>query len=350
MDKTPPSGSDDQSSGAPAAEVLKPRADDGSIPTTEAPSTTLSATSEEGKKLRRRTYRPSHKATFIALGVVVVILAINAVVLGFVLKSKSGSSDPGAGQVTISEEVLSKVGVNKSTIGNSGIQLTIDPDTQFNGKLKTAGDVIIGGQLKLNSKFSAADAALAQLEAGKTSLTELNVSGSSTLTDLNIRNKLAVAGATQLQGAVTISSLLTVTNNFNLVGNLAVGGTISTTGFVARNLAATGTLTIGGHVITSGLIPNLGAGNALGSNGTAAINGNDSAGTINIATGVGATAGTIATIAFRTQYNTIPRIVITGVGTGAVFFITNPTVGGFTVNVASGIPPGGYAVNYIVEE
>lgn len=350
MDKNPSPEAPNQTTGAPAAEVLKVRTDDGALPSSNIPSTTLSATSVEGKKLRRRTYRPSHKATFIALGVVVVILAINAVVLGFVLKNKNKSDNQNTGQVTISESVLNKVGVNKSTIGNSGVQLTIDPDTQFNGKLKAAGDVNIGGQLKLSSKFTAGDAALAQLEAGKTALSELNVSGTSTLSALNLRNGLAVNGATQLQGAVTINQLLTVNNNLNLVGNLAVGGTISTAGFVARNLASTSTLTIGGHIITSGLIPNLGPGNALGSNGTATINGNDSAGTISIGIGVGANAGTIASVAFRTQYNTIPRVIITAVGVGAVFFISNPSVGGFTVNVASGLPPGGYAINYIVEE
>ncbi len=350
MDKTTPSEPTDQTDGAPEAEVLKPRTEDGSAPVASAPPKSLPANSEEGKKLRRRTYRPSHKATFIALGVVVAILAINAVVLGFVLKNKSKSADPNAGQVTISEDVLNKIGVNKSTIGNSGVKLTIDPDTQINGKLKAAGDVSIGGQLRLNSKFTAADAALAQLEAGKTSLSELNVSGTSTLSALNLRNGLAITGATQLQGAVTINALLTVNNNLNLVGNLAVGGTISTAGFVARDLASTGTLTVGGHIITSGQNPNFGAGTGLGSNGTASINGNDSAGTINFATGVGATAGTIGTVAFRTQYAKAPRIVLTGVGTGATFFITNPTVGGFTVNVNSGIPPGGYAIFYIVEE
>jgi cytoskeletal protein CcmA (bactofilin family) len=280
---------------------------------------------------------------------VVAILAINAVVLGFVLKNK-GSDKKSSGQVTISADVLNKIGVNKSAIGNSGVQLTVDPDAQFNGKLSTAGDVSIGGNLKLNSKFTADDAALAQLQAGDTSLSKLNVSGDSTLSTLNLRNNLAVAGTAQIQGAVTIAGLLTLSNNINVVGNLAVGGVITTAGFTARDLSSTGTLTIGGHIITSGPIPVLGAGTALGSNGTAAINGNDSAGTINIATGVGASAGLIANIAFRTQYATTPRIVLTGVGTGATFYLVNPTIGGFSVYVNAALPPGGYAINYIVEQ
>ena len=33
-----------------------------------------------------------------------------------------------SGQVTISEDVLNKVGVNKTALGNSGVLLTIDPN------------------------------------------------------------------------------------------------------------------------------------------------------------------------------------------------------------------------------
>ena len=338
-------------SGAPEAEVLKPRTDEGAIPTSDLPSSSVSATSEEGKKARRRTYRPSHKSTFIAVGVVVAIVAINAVVLGFVLKNKDDNKNGQSGQVTISEDVLNKIGVNKTAIGNTGVQLVVDPDAKFNGKLTTAGDVSIGGTLKLNSKFTADKAALAQLEAGETSLSKLNVSGDSTLTKLNLRSDLNVAGAAQIQGALTVAGLVTMTSNLNLVGNLAVGGTITTAGFTARNLASTGTLTIGGHIISAGQIPNFGAGStALGSNGTASINGNDSAGTINIATGVGAGSGLIGNVAFRTQYASIPRIVISGVGTGVTFYIVNPTIGGFSVYVNGTMPPGGYAVNYIVEQ
>lgn len=351
MENEPSSTPEKTTDGTPAAEVLKPR-DQSTAPSTDpVPASVVAASSDAGKKLRRRTYRPSHKATFIAFGVVAVILIINGAAIGFVLKGKSKTNDVATGQVTISADALNKVGVNKNTLGNSGVLLTVDPNTKFNGSIIAAGDVSIAGQLKLNSKFSAGDAALAQLEAGTASLTKLNVSGDSTLTGLVIRKDLTVAGSTQLQGPVTLAQLLTVNNNVNVVGNLAVGGTITTAGFTARNLASTGTLTIGGHIITSGPIPNFGSGSvALGSNGTSSINGNDSAGTINIATGVGATSGLIGTVAFKTQYATIPRIILTGVGTSAVFYLVNPTIGGFSVYVSTGISPGGYAVNYIVQQ
>jgi len=348
MENNPSTGTEQPAAGgAPAPEVLKPRAVDAGVATATPNETVLPASSDEGKKLRRRTYRPSHKSTFIALGVVVLILAINAVVLGFVLKSKN-KADTNRDQVTINADVLEKIGVNRADLGSTGVQLTVGPDAIFNGKLTTAGDVSIGGQLKLNSKFSANDAALTLLQAGDTALTKLNVSGDSTLTTLNLRNALNVTGASQLAGPVTVSQLLTVSNNLNVIGNISVGGVLSTSSFVARDLASTSTITVGGHILTTGSTPGFGAGNALGSNGTAAISGNDTAGTVSISVGVSAAAGTIASISFVNNFARTPRIVISPVGVPGNFYITNATAGGFSISIASGLPPGGYTINYIV--
>jgi len=348
MENNPSTGAPQpESGGAPAAENLKPRNMDGGPTTTVPNETVLPAASDEGKKLRKRTYRPSHKATFIALGVVVVILAINAVVIGFVLKSKN-KTDTNRDQVTINQDVLDKIGVNRTDLGSSGVQLTIGPDAQFNGALTTAGNVNIGGQLKLNSKFSANEAALAVLQAGDTALTKLNVSGDSTLTTLNLRNALNVTGASQLAGPVTVSQLMTIKNNLNVIGNISVGGALSTASFVARDLVSTSTITVGGHIVTTGSNPTLGQGNALGSNGTAAISGSDSAGTISISIGVGAVSGTIASVSYVNNFAKTPRVVISAVGVPGDFYITNSTAGGFSVAIPTGLPAGGYAINYIV--
>lgn len=335
---------------APAPEVLQPRSAEGAAATT-TPATKLAATSEEGKKLRRRTYRPSHKATFVALAVVVAILAVNAVVITLVLKNKAKSDQANSEQVTISADVLSKIGVNKSTIGSSSALLTVDPDAKFNGKITAAGEVNLAGDLKLNSKMNANEAAIARLQAGNTSLSQLDVNGNSTLSALLLRSTLTVNGSTTLQGTVTISKLLTINDSLNVQGNVAIGGTLTTATFTARNLASTSTLTIGGHIITAGPSPSVGpGGGALGSNGTVSISGNDSAGVISINIGVGASAGTLANIAFKTQFSTVPRIVITPVGVPGSFYITNPSIGGFSVAVGSGLPAGGYAINYIVQQ
>ena len=342
----------ESSNSAPEPEVLKPRDDTSS--SQESSSSQPVVAHETGNRSHHRTYRPSHRATFIGLAVVVSILALNAIILAFVLERQAKNNSLAAGQVSISSAALSKIGVNTSTIGNSGIELTVNPNAQFNGKLTVAGDVSIAGQLKLNSTFSAASANFTQLQAGNTLLSQLNVDGNSTLSNLNLRNNLSVSGTTQLQGAVSVNQLLTVNNNLTVTGNLAVGGVLSTGTFSARSLTSTSTLTIGGHVVTEGSAPSVGPGSALGSNGTVASNGNDSAGLISINFGVGSGNGTLVNLAFRTQYSSVPHVIISPVGdmgTGCSFYIFNLTIGGFSVgvnNCATYPQFGDYGIDYIV--
>ena len=112
----------DQTAEPPAPEVLKPRADE-SDGTSEGDNTPTPATSTAGKR-PRRNYRPSHKATFIGLTVVVIVLVINAAIITFVLKGQSKGKGLGSqGEVSISQGVLDTIGVNRNAIGASGLEL-----------------------------------------------------------------------------------------------------------------------------------------------------------------------------------------------------------------------------------
>jgi hypothetical protein len=280
---------------------------------------------------------------------VVAILVINAGIITFVVRGQ-GDSDTNAvqGEVSISPGVLNTLGVSRNTVGSAGTELVVNPNSRFNGKVVIGSDMSIGGELKLNSKFSAADASLTKLQAGDTSLQQLNVNGDGTVSTLNLRKDLNVVGSTRLQGPVTVSQLLTVNNNLNVSGSLAVGGTLSARGFQASSLVSDTTLTIGGHVITRGNAPGVGPGNALGNNGTVSISGNDAAGTVAANIGTGAGAGIIANVAFRQQYSSTPHVVVTGVGAGIGSVYVNRTIGGFSIGVNGPIAPGGYAFDYIV--
>jgi cytoskeletal protein CcmA (bactofilin family) len=326
--------------GIPQAEELKPRSETGSTAPPPPPP--------PGAKPKHRSYRPSHKATFVGLAAVVAILAINGAVIGFLLKKQSSNNNAAnKGQVTLTNADLSKLGIDRNAIGDSGSQLIVSPNAQFKGTLSVAGSTTLSGQLSLNSKVAGTDASFTQLQAGKTSLSDLNVNGDGTLSTLNLRKDLIVAGQTQLQGPVNLKQLLTVNNSVNVLGNLSVGGVLTVGTFSARSLTSTSTLTIGGHIITNGSSPSLAPGNALGSNGTAGISGNDAAGFISINIGVGAVGGTLASVAFHNQYGTTPKVVITPVGVPGEFYIFNLTSSGFSVGVASGLPPGGYKINFI---
>lgn len=329
-----------------APEVLKPQ----SSSTTPPPDKTERAgASKTTPPLRHVTYRPSHKATFIGLAVVVGILAINVLVIVFVMRGQEKiSADFSQDAVVLSPETLDGLGVSRTAVGNLGTELIVGPNSRFNGKVTVGSDMTIGGQLQLNSKFSASDASLAKLEAGDTAVQQLNVNGDGTVTNLNLRRDLTVVGTTRLQGPVTMSQLLTVNNSVNIAGNLAVGGVLSARGFQASSLTSDTTLTIGGHIITRGAAPRVSPGGGLGSNGTVSISGSDVAGTIAVNIGVGGGNGTLATVTFARQYSATPRVVASGGGRGmgGVYVTRNST--GFTIGIDNAVSPGGYTVDYIV--
>lgn len=346
MAEAPSSDSKDKTQDSPAPEALKPQSDNESaVPTNGA----VPAKAKAIRRPRHATYRPSHKATFIGLAVVVAILGLNAGAVFFIMKSQSpDEAQKNQTEVTLSSADLDKLGVSRNPVGNLGTELVVGPNSRFNGKLTVGSDVSIAGQLRLNSKFSATDASLARLEAGDTSLAQLNVNGDGTMTNLNARRDLSVAGATRLQGPVTISQLLTVNNNLNVAGSLAVGGTLSVRSFQASSLVSDTTLTIGGHIITRGGAPGLARGSALAATDTVSNSGNDAAGTVAVNIGTGSPrSGIVAHVTFRHQYSSTPHVVVTPVGGGVSDVYINRSANGFSIGVGS-ISTGGHAFDYIV--
>ncbi|MEO5499550.1 MAG: hypothetical protein ABIR46_03560 [Candidatus Saccharimonadales bacterium] len=345
MADSPSSDEKSKTSGAPEAEELKPQSDKA---TPENDATLAARKVLIPKKSRHGSYRPSHKATFIGVSVVIAVLLINGIVIYFILRGQGGSGNTVArDEVTLSAETLDGLGVSRNSVGELGTELTIGPATTFNGSVTVAGDTSIGGSLKLNSKFSASDASLAKLQAGDTSLNTLNVNGDTTSSNLNLRNDLNVTGLTRLQGAVTMAQILTVNNSVNIAGNLAVGGTLSARAFQASSLVSDTTLVVGGHIITRGSAPGVSAGGAAGSNGTVSISGNDAAGTVAVNAGVGAGGGIVANITFRSPYGGTPHVVVTAVGPGASDVYINRNANGFSIGVGA-LTTGGHAFDYIV--
>ena len=336
-----------ESSQSPAPEALHPQA--------EAPVPDQSAADAAKAPLKSRhyAYRPSHKATFIALIVVVGILAINAGIIAFIImKGQSKVNKLAQGQVIVSQGVLNKLGVSDNPIGDQGIQLQVNPDAKFNGKVQVAGDMNIAGKLSLNQPFTAPSANFNQLQAGKVAFSDIDVNGNGTLTNLNIRDQLVVNGVTRLQGTTTVSNLFTVENSENVRGNLSVGGVLSINTLHLSSLAVDTTLSVGGHILTSGQSPSAtGGGSALGSNGTVGISGNDQAGTISVNIGVGASTGTLANVTFHLPYGSTPHVVITGIGKGmGSIYVASRNANGFSVGTDTALSPGGYAIDFIVAQ
>jgi hypothetical protein len=345
------SGSKDKTE-APAPEELKPKADTSQTPAGDGAASTgeHSPASPPKKRPRRGSYRPSHKATFIGLAVVVVILGVNTAVISFIIKGQNKKIQQATGQVTVSQDALSKIGVNSNQVGQSGVLLTVHPDAQFDGNVKIAGAVTIGGALQLNNTFTASDAKFAKLEAGNTSLQQLNVNGDGTVSNFNLRKDLVVVGTSRLEGAVIISQLLTVNNNLNVSGSLSVGGTLSVRTFHASSLVSDNGITFGGHAVTEGSAPSVSKGSALRGTDTVSISGNDASGTVAVNIGVGSVSGALVSVTFRSAYSNTPHVIITPIGSGASdVYIENRSATGFTIGAGS-IATGGHAFDYIVEQ
>src|SRR5881628_3640746 len=118
MDNQPSSQPSPQA--APQPEVLRPRADDASA------SPQPAASASPAKKPVHRSYRPSHRATFIGLAAVIAILAVNAAVIALLLKKQSANDNLAAkGQVSLSSDQLNQLGINRSDLGPSDVQLTV---------------------------------------------------------------------------------------------------------------------------------------------------------------------------------------------------------------------------------
>lgn len=326
----------------------------GEAPADDAPegsdaSQAPSGSSTNAVRTRRATYRPSTKATFIGLAVVGLIVAINIGVIAFVMRGQDTTPTVNKETVTLSSETLNKLGMSKTAVDNVGTELVVGPNAKFNGTVTVGSDVKIAGTLNLNNTLEAAGAKFAKLQAQEVDLQQINVSGDGTFSSLNLRKDITVVGATKLQGQVTVGQLMTVNNNLNVVGSLAVGGTLTVRNFSASSLTSDTTLTIGGHVVTRGNAPSVSPGGGIGTNGTVSISGNDTAGTVAVNTGTGAPGGLLASVAFTRAYPTTPHVVVTAIGGYVSLYITR-TSSGFNIYSAGALPPAGFAFDYFVTQ
>lgn len=332
----------------PEAEELTEQSDDDVKSPRVSVAEIVAKRQAKSAKLQKVAYRPSHKATFIGILVVVAVLMANAGVIWFIIQAQNNNKKVDQESVSLSGEALSALGVTRNDIGASAERLTIGPNTTFNGTLTVAEKASFGSELMLNNKLTGQAASFTKLDAGDTSVSKMNINGDVTASTSNVRQDLNVAGASRLQGAVTIGQILTVSGNLSIGGNAAINGTLSVNNLQVNNLTLNSALTIGGRIISSGSAPNVGSGTGLGSNGTVTISGNDTAGTVVANVGVGGGNGTLVQVAFRNPYPSTPRVVISPVGAPAPGAYVSRSVGGFTVIYSGSLSPGSYVFDYIV--
>ena len=243
-------------------------------------------------------------------------------------KKPKPSNSPTVSNLT-SDEInkLSEVG---TSLGNNGQTLNIGADTIFRSKIDVGGDLSVGGHFNAN---------------GPVTLSELNITGTTALSGLNVGSNLTVAGLATFQKGLSVTGLVGVNGNLNVSGATSVNALNAAT-IAVQTISISGPLTIG-HLHTQGPAPAISAGTAVGGGGTVSISGNDTAGTVNINTGGSPPAGILCTITFRATYNTTPHVLLTplsGASASTPTYVTR-SGGAFQIHTDAA-PPAGSNLSY----
>jgi hypothetical protein len=280
-----------------------------------------------GKRSLKETLRHIN-IYFLGFVFLVVLAATGAGIYYFSTNKKVDNANK-IKSSTLSSDSLKQLENTDVTVGDSKQILTVKSNAIFGGSVLLKGDVEVAGKLVVGDQLS---------------LTGINVGGESTLQDAKIANDLSVAHNLAVQGLISAQGGLSVSGNTTFA-NLSVNSlTVSSLNF-------SGTWNLTQHIVAGGGTPGRSSGSALGGGGTVGISGSDTAGTININTGGGASAGCFATVNFAKRYDGTPHVVVTPVGSaaaGLAYYVTRNT-SGFSVCTASNPPDGAsFAFDYIV--
>lgn len=262
----------------------------------------------------------------------ILLLIVAGVIATIIYFSSKKASQDSIDAQTLTSETLKELATSDVTVGQPKQTLSVQSNAVFAGKvlvrdsLEVAGTIQVGGSLNVPG---------------------ITVSGNSIFEQIQINKGLSVVGDTSLQGQLTVQKNLTV------AGGATFGGSVSAPQLSVTSLQLNGNLTITKHIIVGGATPNRSNGDALGSGGTTALSGSDVAGSININTGSSPSAGCFATVTFSQKYNTVPRVLITPIGSSAgplAYYVTRSSTN-FSVCTASAPPSNtSFGFDYFIVE
>ncbi len=249
---------------------------------------------------------------------IVLLFISGAIVVVTYFANKKATQGTVATQ-TLSSDTLKQLATTDVTVGDPKQVLNVQSNAVFAGKVLVRDSLEVAGTIQVG---------------GSLSVPGITVSGNSIFQQIQVNKSLSVQGDTSLQGQLALQKSLTV------AGGGTFGGALSAPTITVNSLQLSGTLTITQHVAVGGATPGRTNGSALGGGGTTAISGSDTAGSINVNTGSGATAGCFLTVNFTQKYNSTPRVLVTPIGSaaGSIGYYVNRTTSSFDV-CAANTPP-----------
>lgn len=230
----------------------------------------------------------------------------------------------------LTQNTLNQVASSDATVGNSQQVLNVESSAVFAGKVLVREDLEVAGGLQVG---------------GTAALTDLTVSGASSLAQLSVSKNLSVTGTAAIQGAATIAGSLQVN------GTGTFSGAFSAPQITTSSFQLNGDLVLTHHITAGGPTPGRSTGTALGSGGTATVGGSDTSGSVTINTGSSPPAGCFITVNFNQHYNATPHVLVTPVGSaaGGLDYYVNRSTTSFSICDATAPPAGSsFGFDYFV--
>jgi cytoskeletal protein CcmA (bactofilin family) len=274
----------------------------------------------------------SRFSVYLLLFAVIIIIALIVVAATYFKAQNTGNKTNQPSSQTLTQGDISQLAQSDVSVGGAKQTLNVQSNAVFTGQVLVRSDLQVAGKLQVG---------------GTLSLSNITVSGTSQLNDAQVGKNLTVAGNEALQGSLTVQKSLSVN------GSASFKGAINAPQIATGSLLLNGELNVTKHITFGGPTPSRSAGSALGSGGSASVNGSDTAGSININTGGSPAAGCFVTVTFTSAFHSTPHVIISPVGAaaGKLNYYATRTTSGFSVCDASA-PPGGasFAFDYLVTE
>lgn len=260
-----------------------------------------------------------------------LIVTAGAITIVNYLNSQKITPEPSLATQELDSNALKQLANSDATVGNTSQTLTIQGNAIIAGQTLMRGDLNVAGNLKTGGSIQGPS---------------LTISGTSNLGTAQI-NSLQVATNTAIQGSTTLRDL-------SVAGTSTFSGAITASQLTVSSLTLSGNamLHIPNHISFVGPAPsrtiNTGA---LGGGGSASIDGSDAAGTVNINTGNGPTAGCFVRINFHQTYASEPHVIVSPVGpsAGQTQYYVDRSKDGFSICAASPAPGNqAFAFDYFV--
>jgi cytoskeletal protein CcmA (bactofilin family) len=248
--------------------------------------------------------------------VFIFILLVAAAIIVLTIKLSNKSNTPQSTKTSsLTDQQIAALKGSTTLVGDPQKVLDIQGSSIFEGQVLLRNNLDVAGSIKVG---------------GSLSLPAITVGGTSSFGQIQVNDKLSVNGDTLLQGQLTVQKGLTVAGTARF-------GTLSASQLTVSTIQLTGDLVVSRHIGVSGGTPSRSNGTALGSGGTASINGTDTAGTVTLNTGGGPPTGCFVTINFTQKFNTTPHVVISpsNSSAGSLDYYTNRTNTNFSVCTAS---------------